>query len=125
MDHGEQEKVHSGAELWSNHAPSQIDLLRTCTRFSYGESEDDSGTPNQWDMVGDFVDAVNAHREKHVYPTDLIWVDESMSRWYGLGGDWIDVGLPTYRAIDRKPEDGVKSRIAHVERVELCFVWRS
>lgn len=28
-----------------------------------------------------------------------------MSRWYGLGGDWIDVWLPTYRTIDRKPEN--------------------
>jgi hypothetical protein len=29
-----------------------------------------------------------------------------MSRWYGLGGSWINMGLPHYIAIDRKPEDG-------------------
>ena len=39
-------------------------------------------------------------------PSELICVDESMSRWYGLGGEWLDIGLPTYRAIDRKPENG-------------------
>lgn len=29
-----------------------------------------------------------------------------MTRWYGLGGEWLDVRLPTYRAIDRKPSNG-------------------
>ena len=29
-----------------------------------------------------------------------------MSSWYGLGGDWIDRGLPHYVAMDRKPESG-------------------
>ena len=33
-------------------------------------------------------------------------MDESISRWYGLGGSWIDVGLPTYVAMERKPENG-------------------
>ena len=32
--------------------------------------------------------------------------NESMSRLHGLGGDWVDSCLPTYRAIDRKPENG-------------------
>jgi hypothetical protein len=31
---------------------------------------------------------------------------ESLSKWYGLGGSWINMGLPHYIAIDRKPEDG-------------------
>jgi len=42
--------------------------------------------------------------------TDVIhsWicVDESISRWYGVGGDWINAGLPMYAEIDRKPENG-------------------
>ena len=29
-----------------------------------------------------------------------------MSRWYGIGGHWINAGLPQYIAIDRKPENG-------------------
>lgn len=29
-----------------------------------------------------------------------------MIRWYGIGGAWIDMGLPHYVSIDRKPEDG-------------------
>jgi hypothetical protein len=37
---------------------------------------------------------------------DQICIDESMSRWYGKGGDWINDGLPHYVAIERKPENG-------------------
>ena len=33
-------------------------------------------------------------------------MDESISRWYGLGGSWINLGLPHCVAMDRKPEHG-------------------
>jgi Transposase IS4 len=33
-------------------------------------------------------------------------VNESISKWNGLGGNWIDIGLPNCIAIDRKPENG-------------------
>jgi hypothetical protein len=29
-----------------------------------------------------------------------------MSRWYGQGGEWINMGLPMYVSIDRKPDSG-------------------
>ena len=35
-----------------------------------------------------------------------------MYRWYGLGGDWIDVALPHHVAIDRKPENGCEKQDA-------------
>ena len=60
----------------------------------------------RWMRVSDFVDNINAHRQKFYTPSSTICVDESMSRWYGLGGFWINVGLPQYVAMDRKPEDG-------------------
>lgn len=84
----------------------RFETLRANIRFSNNGSNVDDGMPNRWALVDDFVTAINRHREMFVTPSDLICVDESMSRWYGLGGDWIDVGLPTYRAIDRKPENG-------------------
>ncbi len=84
----------------------RFESLRTCIRFSNNGLRDDDGAPNRWGLVDDFVRAINMHREMYVSPSEVICVDESMSRWYGLGGDWIDVGLPTYRAIDRKPENG-------------------
>jgi len=57
-------------------------------------------------MVQDFVDRVNEHRSTHVQPGEVICIDESMTRWYGLGGSWINMGLPMHVAIDRKPENG-------------------
>eukprot|EP00171_Calliarthron_tuberculosum_P013485 IDg13485t1 len=66
---------------------------------------DDEGM-NRWNLVDDFITAINKHRAEFVSPSHLIYVDESMSRRYGLGGDWIDISLSTYGAIDRKPENG-------------------
>ena len=52
------------------------------------------------------VDIFNQHREDNFIPGEWICADESISRWYGLGGYWINIGLPMYVAIDRKPENG-------------------
>ena len=60
----------------------------------------------RWMLVQDFVDNFNQHRETFYEASHLICADESMSRWYGLGGNWINMGLPHYVAMDRKPEDG-------------------
>jgi len=57
-------------------------------------------------LVNDFVENINEHRRFYLSPADLICVDESISRWYGQGGNWINHGLPMYVAIDRKPENG-------------------
>jgi Transposase IS4 len=57
-------------------------------------------------LVQDFIDNFNDHREAFYDPSWLICADESISRWYGLGGNWINMGLPHYVAMDRKPEHG-------------------
>ena len=60
----------------------------------------------RWMLVDDFVAFFNEHREKFFNPSSDMCADESMSRWYGL--DWINIGLPMYVALDRKPEHGCK-----------------
>lgn len=60
----------------------------------------------RWMRVSGWVERFNLHRKENYSPSSLICVDESISRWYGLGGNWINIGLPHYVAIDRKPEDG-------------------
>jgi Transposase IS4 len=62
----------------------------------------------RWCLVEDFVDNVNEHRKNNLIPSWQICVDESIGRWYGLGGNWINCGLPHYVAIDRKPDDGLE-----------------
>jgi Transposase IS4 len=59
-----------------------------------------------WKLVNEFVSAVNTHRRTMVMPSEHICLDESIARWYGQGGHRIDMGLPQYVAIDRKPENG-------------------
>jgi len=70
--------------------------------------EDMSSERYRWCLVQDFLDRINKHRVNYFHPSELICVDESISRWYGLGGSWINKGLPIDVAIDRKPEDGAE-----------------
>jgi len=65
-----------------------------------------SSEEHRWSLVFGHRDRFNAWRASNFVPSDCICVDESISRWYGLGGHWINLGLPQYVAIDRKPENG-------------------
>ena len=45
----------------------------------------------RWLLVDDMVEIFNTHREDSFIPSEWICVDESISRWYGLGGVWINI----------------------------------
>ena len=113
------------ASLWSSTAPSKyipavhlgqtgmirmrFDYLFRCMRFSDQPQVRPVGMSNEthrWKLCDDFVCAFNLHRQETFSPSNFICVDESMSRWYGNGGSWINIGLPCYIAIDRKPDKG-------------------
>jgi hypothetical protein len=113
------------ASLWSNTAPSKyqpapsfgktgmsrnrFDSIMSSIRFSRQPAvrpEHMSTEAYRWLLVDGFVNNFNDYREANFSPSDLICADESMSRWYGQGGYWINHGLPQYIAIDRKPEFG-------------------
>jgi hypothetical protein len=70
--------------------------------------EDMSCENYRWRLVEDFVENINEHRRRYFHPSYAICVDESMIRWYGLGGSWINMGMPMYVSIQRKPEDGLE-----------------
>ena len=72
----------------------RFDVIRSSIRFS-NFPLNESYEENRRALVDDFVKVINDHRKDFVHPSDLICVDESMSRWYGPGGDWINVGLLT------------------------------
>lgn len=115
----------SRASLWTSVAPSKYrpaphfgrtgmskhrfnDLFRS-VKWSKQPAErpqNVSSEQHRWMLVDDFVDNFNDHRANFFSPSETICVDESMSRWYGQGGHWINHGLPQYVAIDRKPENG-------------------
>ena len=124
----------SWASLWSNvttnkyiPAPSfgltgmpwkRFDDLWMCIRLSEQPPNCPSDMTSEqycWRLVDDFVKNFNEHRAQIFPPSDEICVNESMSRWYGQGGHWINHGLPMYVAIDRKPENGCE--------IQECCLW--
>jgi hypothetical protein len=68
-------------------------------------------------LVDGFVSNLSSHRANNFVPSEVICVDESMSRWYVQGGNWINHGLPIYNAIDRNPENGCEIQNAAVPLV--------
>jgi hypothetical protein len=90
---------------------NRFDDLWSCCVWSMQPSERPEGMTHEahrWMLVETFVGNINAHRKKYVKPSDTLCVDESIARWYGLGGHWINMGLPMYISLDRKPEDGAE-----------------
>jgi Transposase IS4 len=88
---------------------NRYDIIIKCLVWSFQpptRPEGMSSEEHRWMLVTDFVNNLNEHKKNYFIPSTLICVDESMSRWYGLGGHWINIGLPMYVAMDRKPEDG-------------------
>jgi hypothetical protein len=87
----------------------RFDELWGCLAFSeQPQTRPDTMSSEQyrWLLVDGFVDKFNEYRKNYFVPSHTICVDESISRWYGQGGFWINIGLPMYMAIDRKPENG-------------------
>ena len=75
----------------------------------------------RWLLIQDFVSNFNEHRSQFFSLGWLICVNESMSRWYGLGGHWINMGLPMYVSIDRKLEDGMEIQNAACANSGLMY----
>ena len=104
----------SRSSLWSNIAPSKyvpapafgktglsrnrFDHLWRHIRFSDQKDTRPEGMSSErfrWTLVDDFVSNFNNHRAAMFIPGDCICADESISRWYGLGG-----GMDKYRLTD-------------------------
>ena len=93
----------------------RYDDIWTCLRLSFQPETRPDNVPSEeyrWMLVDDFIRFFNDHRASHFTPSDVLVIDESIARWYGLGGDWINVGLPMYVDIDRKPESGCEIQSA-------------
>ena len=124
-------EFQSRRNLWSTTAPAKyipapafgktgmprmrFDDLWKYIRWSNQPRQRPEGMSSEqyrWQLVDDFIDKFNEHPAASFQPSELICVDESISRWYGKGGHWINHGLPMYVAIDRKPENGCEIQSA-------------
>jgi hypothetical protein len=103
----------SHPELWSTAAPSKyrpapafgkcgmsrkrFDALLISMRWSDQPDErpdDMTSEAFRWQLVKAFVNQFNVHRVTRYSPSESICVDESISRWCGLGGYWINIDIP-------------------------------
>jgi hypothetical protein len=66
--------------------------------------------------VDDFVLRFNKHRRLYFSPCDRICVDESISRWYGQGGSWINHGAEIQNAACGR--SGIMLRLKLVTTIE-------
>ena len=86
----------------------RFDAIWYCIQFSECPEEWHTGIKSmahRWVLVDDFIEAFNDYREISYSPLYQICVDKSISRWYGLGGHWIKIGLPNYVAMERNPDN--------------------
>ena len=56
-------------------------------------------------IFDDHVANFNKKRARNYHPSYSTCVDESMLRWYDIGGHWINACLPQYITIDKNPKN--------------------
>lgn len=69
----------------------RLELLVSHVSFA---SNSNPAVGDGWCEVEGFVSALNSHRHAFLMPSEKICVGESISRWYGPGEDWSEIGLP-------------------------------
>jgi hypothetical protein len=68
---------------------NRFDDIWSCMRWSdqlQHKPEGMSWETYRWQLVEDHVRLFNEYRERNFVPSEMICVDESISRWYGQGG---------------------------------------
>ena len=70
--------------------------------------EGTSHKDHRWKLFEDFVTHFNKYHTQLFSPSGLICADESILRWYGQGGHWVNLGFTMYVEMDRKPENGAE-----------------
>ena len=59
-----------------------------------------------WMLINDFVANINKYRQRTFVPGGHLVADETVIRWYGKDGAFVDAGLPMYLALECKPDNG-------------------
>ena len=59
-------------------------------------------------LVNNHVANINEYLARTFVPGDHLEADEMVIQWYGIGGAFVDDGLPMNLALERKPYNGGK-----------------
>ena len=76
-----------------------FDHMGPCILFSRNQHPRREGMKikeGEWKLVNDHIKKFNRHILERFSPSDRICVDEIFGRWYSLGDDWFNLGLPHY-----------------------------
>lgn len=90
---------------------NRFDAIWSAVRWSHQPMTQPDGVSSEryrWMLVEDFVTNFNAYRQRTFVPGGHLEADETIIRWYGIGGGYIDDGLPMYVAMERKPDNGAE-----------------
>ena len=60
----------------------------------------------EWRLVNDHINKFNNHRLARFCPSERLGTDESFGRWFGLRGDWVNLGIPNYVHMNCKTDSG-------------------
>jgi hypothetical protein len=61
-----------------------------------------------WMLVDNFIDNINKHCLRTFDPGNHLKANKTVVWWYGIGGAFINAGLPMYLALEHKPNNGGK-----------------
>ena len=61
-----------------------------------------------WKLVNDHIDNFNSHILAILYTSERLCTYGIFRRWYGLVGDWINIGIPQYVQLGQNPDYGCK-----------------
>jgi len=64
---------------------ARFDALWSSVAFSKQVVDGGDSEESRWQLIDDFVSNINLHRSAWVTPSDIICVEEPMSKWYGQG----------------------------------------
>ena len=84
-----QNKYIPAVKLGALAGRQRFDNLWSALRWSHQVKDTPDGlfhAEHCWMLIDDMVYNFNWHREDTFVPSEWICVDESISRWYGLGG---------------------------------------
>ncbi len=120
--HGDRRKLWEGGSATSKYFPSydlcatgmshnRFDNILYAVRWSRQPPKQPDGMSSEryrWMLVDDFIDNIKEYHSRTFDPGDHLEADKTVIRWYGIGGAFVDAGLPMYLALERKLNNGGK-----------------
>ena len=117
---GNRRKLWEGGGAYSEFLPSYnlraAGLSRNCfkdiryvIRWSQQPPKQPAGMSSEqylWMLIDNFVANINRHRASMFVPGNEVEADETAICWYGVGGAYVNKGLPMYLALECKPSNG-------------------